>query len=117
MTERQINLFMWMNLTKQSWEWMEGLKGMTNKEVKHKFNIAYNANKNLISIIESTLTPELCEQFWNDSEYFSKVLEQIRKADTPEKKQDLILIMREYVDGNLTIKEDGDTNEVLGDNK
>jgi hypothetical protein len=106
MTERQISLFMFMNLQKQAYEWMEGLKGMTNKEVKRKFNLAYNANKNFISIIEKTLGQELTEQFWNDSEYFSKVLEEIRKADTPDMKQNLILLMREYTSGNLVIKED-----------
>lgn len=104
---------MYMNLQKQAYEWMEAIKGMTNKEVKRKFNLAYNANKNFMSSIEAALPGELTEQFWNDSEYFSQVLEYIRKAKTPDEKQNLILLMREFTNGTLKIIEDGNHTEIL----
>lgn len=104
MNDRQISIFMYFNLMKQAFEWQAGLIGMNNREMKHRFNIAQNANRNLLDEMEKELErddPANVEQFWKDSEVFSKILETIRKAETPEKKQELIMILREYNNGNI----------------
>lgn len=108
MTDRFISIFMFWNLFKQADAWSSGLIGMTNKRMKQKFQIAMNANRNLLDEMEKELAlddPENIEKFWEDSEYFSKALEMIRKAETPDKKQEMILLMREYLNGNVIVNQ------------
>lgn len=102
-------VFMYFNLQKQAYEWMAGLGKMRNKYMQNKMDEAYKANQKLIDGIERELGSfgeEYNEQFWKDSEYFSEVLSIIRKAESEKKKQELIYIMRDYIDGRVTVIHD-----------
>ena len=102
-------IFMYFNLAKQAREWAYGLGKMNNKYMQNKMNEALKANDKLIDGIERELGKygeEYLEQYWKDSEYFSEVLSIIRKAESEKKKQELVMIMRDYIDGRVMVLDD-----------
>src|SRR6476659_5491488 len=103
MTDRTFDIFMYFNLQKQSFEWMTALENAPNKYMANCLREAKKANERLIGAMEKRLESfgqEYNDKFWEDSEYFSKVLEIIKNAESTEKKQELVLLMMEYVKGN-----------------
>ncbi len=106
MTDRQFSIFMGFNLFKQAEIWLLGIDGMKHTQ-KQKLNLAKTHCKNFFADLEIDLekTGNL-EQFYDDGEYFSRVLEIIQKAKTVEEKQQLMLIMRSFVKGDLKIIHD-----------
>lgn len=113
MTDRQNAIFYYFNLQKQSREWMTGIEieKIDDKYLKNKILDAKEANDKLIKYLELRLSKgqdrDYVEQFWDDSEVFSNVLDMIRKEPDVRKKQELYLIMKEYSKGELKIIEDG----------
>ncbi len=103
------------NLFKQTEIWLWGIDGMKHTQ-KQKLNLAKTHCKNFFADLEIDLekTGNL-EQFYDDGEYFSRVLEIIKNADTVDKKQELIIIMRSFVKGDLKIIKD--ESELLRDDQ
>lgn len=106
MNNKQFSIFMFMNLFKQTDSWLLAIEGM-KYEHKQKLNRALEANRIFFESLECELdkTGQL-EQFYEDGECFSRVLELIKNAETDHKKHELLMIMKEYSKGELKIIED-----------
>lgn len=112
MTDRQFAIFMYFNLQKQAREWLTGIEvnEIKDKYLKNKLIESKDINDKAINQIERILiknsTSEYADKFWDDSEQFSKILEFIRNEKDNIRKQQLFLIINEFVSGKLKIIED-----------
>lgn len=102
-------LFMFINLAKQTEAWSWVVKGMTDKRLKQIHELALKQQSRFMQELEKEIEKvgsDYVEQWTEDSQIFSNVLEIIRKAETVQKKQELYLIMKEYSEGKLKIIEE-----------
>lgn len=112
MTDRQHGIFYYFNLQKQSREWLYAIEidKIEDKYLKKKILDAKKANDKLTDHIERRLerNPDknYVDQFWNDSENISKIFEFIRNESDSNRKQNLFLLITEFIKGNLKIIED-----------
>jgi hypothetical protein len=107
-SDRTMGIFMYFNLAKQANEWLFAVEDMPNKYMMNKLREAKKANEKLMAGIEKELGKhgdEYLEKFWDDSEMFSEILGTIRKAESNDKRNDIIMILRAYTKGELQIKE------------
>jgi hypothetical protein len=107
-TDRQIALMMFLNLQKQAYEWQWVIKNSNLNEAKNQFRIAHQANTKLIDLLEKEILkePETAEQYYDISEKFSRALEKIINAPTPQLKQELVELLIAWVDGSVHVVED-----------
>lgn len=110
MTDRTLNLFMYLNLQKQAYEWMYALPPFTQK-TKQIANIAKAANERLIKQLENEIGEQNSETYWDISEKFSKALEMIIKAETEEKKWELIELLMAWSSGDVKVIENIDKDQ------
>lgn len=106
MTQRRFSIFMFMNLFKQMDSWLLAVEGLKHEQ-KQKLTRALNANKSFLQDLEADLEKNgMLDQFYEDGECFSRILELIKKAKTVQEKQELFFICQSYTKGELTIKEE-----------
>lgn len=110
MTHRQISLFMYLNLQKQAYEWMYSLPPFTQK-TKQLANMAKLANERLIKQLENEIGEENIETYWDISGKFSKALQIIAEAETPEKKRELIELLMSWSSGDVKVIENIDKDQ------
>ncbi len=112
MTDRQEAIFYYFNFQKQSREWMTGIEieKIEDNYFLKKVLDAKKANDKLVNHIERRLAQnkdkDYVDQFWNDSENISKIFEFIRTEKDSNKKQNLFLLITEFIKGDLKIIED-----------
>lgn len=96
--EVKFAMFMWANMFAQAEGWGWFMKGRVAGKTKLIYNQMQLASTRLIKEIEKRFEdPEELEEFYESSEVFSRCLELIHKAKD-EDKQELFLIMRDYVE-------------------
>lgn len=94
------NLWMFTTLMVESDKWAWSIKG--SKEVsfkfKQKFNQVLDSNRAFLNHIKDNNVLDTLE---DSGEWFSKALEIIHGAPTLAVKEELILVLREYVEGRV----------------
>ncbi len=112
MTERQNAVFYYFNHQKQSREWMTGIEidKIEDKYLKNKILDAKESNDKLIQYLERRLAKNpdknYVDQFWDDSEKINSIFEFIRNEKDGNRKQNLFLLITEYIKGDLKIISD-----------
>ena len=97
------SLWMYCVLSVEADKWAYLLKDHVKHEFKYRLNNVLSANRVLFNYIkENNLIDLLVDQ----GEWFSKALEVILKADDPDKRKELALLLQAHVEGNTTVCED-----------
>lgn len=93
-------LWMFTTLTIEADKWAWAIKG--NKELsfkfKQKFNQVIDSNRSFLNYIKDNNVLDTLE---DQGEWFSNALEVIHKAPTLEKKEELVLVLKEYAEGKV----------------
>ncbi|HNG89900.1 MAG TPA: hypothetical protein PK858_06835, partial [Saprospiraceae bacterium] len=84
-------------------KWAYLLKDHVRHEFKYRLNNVLSANRVLLNYIKENNLIDLLE---DQGEWFSKALEVILKADDPDKRKELALLLQAHVEGNTTVCED-----------
>jgi len=94
---------MYCVLSVEADKWAFFLKDNVRHEFKYRLNNVLSANRVLLNYIKENNLIDLLE---DQGEWFSKALEVILKADDPDKRKELALLLQAHVEGNTTVCED-----------
>ena len=97
------SLWMYCVLSVEADKWAFFLKDNVRHEFKYRLNNVLSANRVLLNYIKENNLIDLLE---DQGEWFSKALEVILKADDPDKRKELALLLQAHVEGNTTVCED-----------
>jgi len=97
------SLWMYCVLSVEADKWAYLLKDHVKHEFKYRLNNVLSANRVLFNYIKENNLIDLLE---DQGEWFSKALEVILKADDPDKRKELALLLQAHVEGNTTVCED-----------
>lgn len=98
MTERQFHLFMFINLFKQMEVWSTVFKGCYNQKAKRDYNQMTSTIYRFLNTVEKDLKG-FEDKLHDDSEMFSKILEQIAKS---KNKDQCLQLLIAYNNNELT---------------
>ena len=94
------SLWMYCVLSVEADKWAYLLKDHVRHEFKYRLNNVLSANRVLLNYIKENNLIDLLE---DQGEWFSKALEVILKADDPDKRKELALLLQAHVEGNTTV--------------
>jgi len=99
-------IFFYTTLSRAADGWSFFLKGITERESKMVLNDYLRASQRLDKTLRSQYwDEEQMNQFDEDAATFSMCLECITKAGTEEKKQELLQLMKAYLEGELVVRD------------
>jgi hypothetical protein len=104
--ERRMAMFMFMTLTKAANEWTEWIETISVRETKHWLKVYKNAGNNVKEQLQKAMGEEGYASFEDDAFMWGDMMDAIRKSTSVEQKQECILIIKEYLAGNIKTLDD-----------
>lgn len=104
--ERRLALFMFSTLMKAANEWTEWIESISVRRAKHWLTVYKNAGNQVRKELEGAMGADGFEAFEEDAFIWGDLMNAIRKSDSSEKKQECLLIIKEYLAGGIKTLDD-----------
>jgi aromatic ring hydroxylase len=112
---------MLLMLLKQSYEWSHTIgKDDVVHEMRYLLNNFLTAGKKLFNVLEKEFDKQgenINDIYWEESELISKFFEYLKKEEDLSKRNQLIEILRSYMNGTLSISYDNSTKDKIESGK